>query len=195
MKPLTKTRALDVLPMGSDDHGFYTYYQFPKNLSKSAPPVIGAGSIEQFLIRHFYRDTTLPRYSPSYWYENDVCRITKAGVWYEYEIKLSRSDFLREKTRKSHKVKTLEENPERGPNYYYFVCPKELIRLEEIPSYAGLIEVEKRKGGMTMEITKRAPKRRQSIVEGLERLVLKAFYHRQNWRINPFQDFESGAGI
>lgn len=195
MKPINETRSLDVLPMGSDDHGFYTYYRFPKSLSRSAPPVISSGAIEQFLIRHFYKDTTLPRYTPPYWWENDLCRVTKAGIWYEYETKLSRSDFIRERTTKSSKVELLESNPERGPNYYYFVCPKDLIKREEIPPFAGLIEVEKRRAGLTMEIAKKAPKRSKLVRENLEGLMLKAFYHRQNWRINPFQDFEEGSGI
>lgn len=187
-------RPID-LAMGSDGHGFYTYYGFPKSLSRTAPPVIKSGVIEEFLRRHFFRDTTLPRFTPPRWHENDICRVTKAGVWYEYEIKISRSDFLRERTTKTKKVTQLETDPSRGPNYYYFVCPIHMLRIEEIPSYAGLIVVDKRKHDLTMEIVKIAPKRSQVIVEGLREMIHQAFYYRQSWRINPFDYFEDGAGV
>lgn len=93
--------------------------------------------------------------------EMDLCSITAAGLVHEYEIKLSRSDFLADR-KKKHKhpqlaliasgVMSVPEEPFRwqpgprirnitSPNYYSYVTPFEMVGIEEVPPYAGLIYV------------------------------------------------------
>lgn len=69
--------------------------------------------------------------------EQDVVSINKSGYFYEYEVKISRQDFLKDKKKK--KWSWYEEKLfDRLPNYFTYVCPAELIKLEEIPRFAGL---------------------------------------------------------
>jgi len=84
------------------------------------------------------------------WYirgrECDVLRITKAGVSYEYEIKVSRSDFFAD-FKKQHVHWNGEVSGNKHTkmkagdrcNKFFFVVPFELIKIDECPDYAGLI--------------------------------------------------------
>ena len=91
--------------------------------------------------------------------EMDIAKLTSTDYIYEYELKSSRSDFLKETknfdnnidTRKymkhkfmkmvyeSKKIKTRSKKTNKVANKYYFVCPKGLIKLDEILPYQGLI--------------------------------------------------------
>ncbi len=86
-------------------------------------------------------------------YEMDVFRRMKSGYVYEYEIKISRSDFKNDF--KKHKSKRVGLYPNhqfekeykhecmsigRGDcNKFFFVVPENLIQPEEVPEHAGLI--------------------------------------------------------
>ena len=82
-------------------------------------------------------------------YEADLIEITKSGYAYEYEVKLSRSDFKADAKKKwvsaLHKttINVKAELLEQGKrvNYFYYVVPRDMISVEEIPDYAGLIYV------------------------------------------------------
>ena len=81
-----------------------------------------------------------------YNYESDFIAITKSGVIYEYEIKVSRADFKRDFNKAKHRAFTKLILKSKLPstnhaNYFYFVCPYGLLSLTEIPIYAGLIYV------------------------------------------------------
>lgn len=80
-------------------------------------------------------------------FEADMIRISDSGTMWEFEIKISRSDFFNDfKKRRYGKVK--HEQLKEGklePNYFCFVCPKGMIKKEEVPFYAGLIEFERSK--------------------------------------------------
>ncbi len=72
-------------------------------------------------------------------WECDVLTLNKSGYLSEFEVKISRSDFLAEK-KKSGKWKLIEDRAEwTCPNYFWYVCPEGLIKESEIPVYAGLI--------------------------------------------------------
>ena len=96
-------------------------------------------------------------------FEADVLMITKAKLVYEYEIKTSRADFKKDFTKiskhkiysdkKPHLVK--QRNYPKKPNYFYYVCVEGLIKVSEIPPYAGLIYITKE--GYSKEI-KKAPR-------------------------------------
>ncbi len=70
--------------------------------------------------------------------ETDVLSITKAGYIHEYELKISRSDFKADAKKSKfrryiHQVASV--------NYFYYVYPTGLLKEEEIPNFAGIIEV------------------------------------------------------
>lgn len=69
----------------------------------------------------------------------------------EYEIKVSRSDFKADfKKRGKHwrlsdkEIIWTPKNP--VANRFYYVCPKDLIKADEVPEYAGLIYIDNDKG-------------------------------------------------
>lgn len=99
-----------------------------------------------------------PRFTPSAWWECDVAELTDADFFVEYEIKMSRSDFKRDALKHGYvrtdpsdwksstrttKHELCEQGHRRAPNRFYFVTPPDLIPLEIIPKWAGLIEVSR----------------------------------------------------
>lgn len=72
-------------------------------------------------------------------WEMDVASMSQSGMLHEYEVKISRSDFLADKKQKATKFMHYEMRIEgTTPNYFYYVCPEGLIKKGEIPMYAGL---------------------------------------------------------
>ncbi len=75
--------------------------------------------------------------------ECDVISVSKSNYIYEYEVKISRSDFFADFKKDKH-TPMLEGKSTKGdvylsPNYFYFVSPTNLISIEEVPTYSGLI--------------------------------------------------------
>lgn len=82
-------------------------------------------------------------------FECDVAVLSQGNFLHEYEVKISRSDFLADKNKLygktlkfDHYAKAhdLEKDWEIHsiPNYFHYVCPSGLILKNEIPSFAGL---------------------------------------------------------
>ena len=69
-----------------------------------------------------------------YGWECDFWCMTDGGITREFEIKISRSDFLIDKKKQKHADTT------RGANYFYYVCPPNLISKTEVGRY-GLIYI------------------------------------------------------
>jgi len=99
--------------------------------------------------------------------EADFLSVNKSLFITEYEIKVSKSDFKADFRNKVAKHKRMvgelisrrkwtghckttnegiyeewEEIQKPFVNYFFFVCPKDLISIEEVPDYAGLIYAE-----------------------------------------------------
>lgn len=78
---------------------------------------------------------------PGFFYgsnECDVFRINESDFVFEYEIKISRSDFFAD-FKKEKKHERLRIAADNTPNRFFYVCPENLIKVEEVPVYAGLI--------------------------------------------------------
>ena len=126
--------------------------------------------IQRGIMLHLCNNSVrLPNYTPADWWENDVIRITKAGYWIEYEIKLSRSDYYGDRRKRNcpwdgpieTKHNILAANDGRGPKNFWFVCPWNVIRVENLPPWAGLINTSENKyGHMKFDVLKRAPNRK-----------------------------------
>ena len=101
-------------------------------------------------------------------YECDILEITKAGYAYEYEVKTSRSDFKSDankiwKSRYHNTIISIKSDlikQGKRVNHFYYVCPANLIRVNEIPEYAGLIYVKTYEHSACVDyrIIKNAPK-------------------------------------
>jgi hypothetical protein len=99
--------------------------------------------------------------------EHDVLSILKSGLIAEYEVKVSRSDFIADAKKDKWKHHELEIF-DNLPNYFYYACPIGLISTEEIPNYSGLVYVSKN----GVEVVKR-PKKIHSIKHEQPRLLKK----------------------
>ncbi len=106
--------------------------------------------------------------------ECDILAVSKANMAYEFEVKISRGDFKKDFTKHKHwlfenDMPTKEYNAwKKGkrtgekivvahlPNYFTFVTPNNLVKLEEIPAYAGLLYVSD--DFSTLEWVRKPPK-------------------------------------
>lgn len=100
-------------------------------------------------------------------WEVDLLSVGKSGSVYEFEVKISRSDFLRDKQKKkwSCSYRTLEKNT---PNYMSYVCPDGLIKVGEIPDFAGLYYFQ---NGELTEV--KAPKERHKFKQDINDIQMK----------------------
>ncbi len=92
-------------------------------------------------LNHIY--LTNPKYVVNnlriFMWESDFAACTRAGYWYEVEVKVSRADF-RADFKKIEKHNILASRAEGlRPNYFAYAVPEGLIKPDEVPEYAGLI--------------------------------------------------------
>lgn len=83
-----------------------------------------------FVIKNFFIDS----------WECDLFSVTKSGYTNEYEIKVSRADYKND-FKKGSKHYFIENG--KRTNKFWFVVPKDLIHVDEIPKYAGLIYIDR----------------------------------------------------
>ena len=156
-------------------------------------------------------------------WESDKFIETRAGLIYEFEVKISKSDFKNDFKHKKDKhiilegaesygdkylpryYELLEEAKTRGdravasfkkyyegkpyylveghkrPNYFYYCTPPELISADDVPSYAGLVWIDK--SGL-ITIKKKAPKLHGEKIKDEELgLGEKFYYNMDSWRM------------
>lgn len=121
------------------------------------------------------------------WFECDMVSVTKSNYINEFEIKISKSDFKQDfkKTEKhaclrGDKTIILESGYKEDlswygrPNYFWYVCPENLIPLSDIPSYAGLMYALD--SGHLKKIKKAPLLHREKISEEQKVRILRKFY-------------------
>jgi hypothetical protein len=124
------------------------------------------------MLERHSRNFCLPNYTPRKWWECDVFEVTESGYFREYEIKISRSDFRADKDKIKSRwdghlgifgesvttVKQQEIGKTHGPRQFWYVCPEGLIKVEEVPQWAGLIHMMRNSSSRLSEWEiKRAP--------------------------------------
>jgi hypothetical protein len=132
----------------------------------------------QRLIRSKYHQTSKiiieNIYFFSYDWESDVFIVKNNGYIYEVEIKISLSDFKAD-LKKVEKHRQLKEQSGFIPNKFFYCTPKGLLKLEDIPEYAGLIETD----SLCTENTKEAPFLHKNKISYHEKLTTKLY---RRWR-------------
>ncbi len=73
--------------------------------------------------------------------ELDFLLIDDKDTCTEFEIKVTRKDFLDEFNKKIDKHTLLVRRDSTCPNRYIFICPQGVARRDEIPEYAGFVEL------------------------------------------------------
>lgn len=157
-------------------------------------------SILRCLLRkRFLKNLLMPRYTPKDWWECDLFEVTPAGYFCEYEIKTSRSDFFNDQKKadmrcsyyniQSKKIANLQDSPDTkhkrlsnrcppAPNRFYFVIPVGLVKIEEIPEWAGLIVVGENNKTIYENEIKTAPVLHREKRPSVESQIHKACYYR-----------------
>lgn len=72
--------------------------------------------------------------------ESDFIAVTMAGQIYEFEIKISRRDYAKDRLKLRNKIYAME-TPGLRPNRFWYAAPPGVIALEELPPFAGLVEL------------------------------------------------------
>ncbi len=111
------------------------------------------------------RNTCVPRFTPPNWWECDVFELTKSGYFNEYEVKLTLADFRADAKKERSKYRgfgqpnavenkhqLLAAGDPRGPARFSFVTPEGLIDRNDLPIWAGLIELVDRGAGFRPSI-------------------------------------------
>jgi len=119
-----------------------------------------------------------------YGWEADLLTVTKAGQVHEYEIKVSRSDWLSEyrsiasaftdvqpdSSVKKFRAQCLSGRHENKPtikpsgrqhdcpNRFWMVVGPGVLWEQEVPEYAGLIEVQPFRDSLIPQVLRKAPK-------------------------------------
>ena len=79
------------------------------------------------------------------WFEADVCSIRRSMLIDEFEIKVSRADFKNDAKKAGADGRTkydrIRSNDHPLASFTY-IAPKGLLTLEDLPDFAGLIEVD-----------------------------------------------------
>jgi hypothetical protein len=112
--------------------------------------------------------------------ESDLISVTEAGLVHEFEIKTSKSDYLREFRDKEYKHEVLEQSGREIwdkeefeskdiPNYFWFATDRELCERIEVPEYAGLLCV----GSSGVKTVKKAPRRHSEHITDRARKYLE----------------------
>jgi len=105
-------------------------------------------------------------------WECDALVINKSEYLIECEVKISRADFKKDFAKVEKHLRLQDKGCFDKPNRFYYVCPENLIKVEEIPSYAGLFYV---KYG-TLEKIKEAPLLHKNKLPYKEKLFNKLYF-------------------
>lgn len=154
--------------------------------------------INAIVREHWSTSICLQRFTPKGWWECDVFMMTKSNYFYEYEIKLSRSDFFHDlkKSRQKYNWATddrpfsvdtirkhgqLEKADPKGPAVFYYVAPSGMVKAAEIPKYAGLIEIFESDFGIGLRNAVRAPRIHKTQTDDTVRDdIMRTCYYRMH---------------
>jgi len=75
---------------------------------------------------------------PGWHWEADAVYVTRSGYWYEFEVKVTRSDFFADSKKRYKHTLLADPLNKRGPTMFYYVCPADMVTVDEVPEYAGL---------------------------------------------------------
>ena len=124
-------------------------------------------------------------------WESDFLLKTKAGYWYEVEVKISRADFKNDRRHKPEKYDILEGRKDGlRPNYFSYCVPAHLLEkvADLIPSYAGIATVDDWGNVRLVRMPQALHSRKMSDEE--LKLLEKFYYNYTNlrWRHDHYQD-------
>lgn len=123
-------------------------------------------------------------------WESDYLAITKAGLIHEVEIKISKHDFKNESKNKSAKFALFESRNESTmiPDFFYYCVPENLISVEDVPEYAGLLYINDY-GFLTTP--KSGPRLKKEKTDLSKLNLIDKFYFRYLHYMNKYNEAKS----
>ena len=110
-----------------------------------------------------------------YNWESDLITINRSNYVTEYEIKCNKWDYLKDFEKEDkHKSFQLLQNLTGLPNYFYYVCPGDMIKIEDVPEYAGLIYIKN--WHKPVLVVKKAPILHEEKFNRYEEIAIKLMY-------------------
>lgn len=112
-------------------------------------------------------------------WESDMISVTKAGLIVEYEVKISRGDFRADFKKIRHRILDTAQIGEqhRGATYFYYVVPRDMVSVAEVPEHAGLIYAHP-----VFQIVKPAPRLHSNKITDHQRQWLERSLIHRYWR-------------
>lgn len=154
--------------------------------------------IQEYLFTNSGRrySVMVPNYTPSHWFECDLFAVSRAGLFHEYEIKVTVSDFKADRQKRRPRT-WRRENGQRieipgetkhalltarstdGPSRFYYIVPEGLIELKDVPEFAGLQYFCQARNYYGLRIIRRAPTLHSNGVDDkIVRHALSVCYYR-----------------
>lgn len=113
-------------------------------------------------------------------WESDLVSVTPALFIHEFEIKLTRQDFQRDFDKEKHLwLQAPQTTTMRRPNYFWYVVPTGLVASDELPPYAGLIEIQYN----TPATIQRAPRIHSRKMQEDQRRDLEQSVNNRYWKL------------
>lgn len=148
--------------------------------------------VQQVLRKYFLAEST-KKYDLFnlfiYQWESDYIAITRSDIVYECEVKISRQDFLNDSNKKNKHLiieGNVNDDSDR-PNFFYYAVPDGLIKVDEVPDYAGLIYVNPE----YINIVKQAPKQHGGKFDYERHNLMDKLYYN----LNNYRDLYKESGI
>lgn len=119
-------------------------------------------------------------------WEADVLSVTPKHYTTEYEIKLTKADFLKDAEKgwadygKNYVSKYDRMISGQGPNRFFYVIMKDVVDVDMIPDFAGYIEATKTKRGGFFLHQKKPAKRlhNKKLTDKKIQVIYRSLYYR-----------------
>jgi len=152
---------------------------------KSNPQPLTHKQVQNIFFRRVAHNWIFPNFSPVGWFECDLFSVSKAGYFYEHEIKTSRSDFLNDQHKcrvvdgkERTKYDLLLNGHTKGPSQFYYLVPQDLLQPEDIPIFAGLKYILTARNNRLATIKQAPTLHRVKVQEEIVRQIQVASYYR-----------------
>lgn len=151
-----------------------------KNISAAKSEELTSKDIADSLRQKFFSHKYLINNAFIYEWESDFFTITELDYAFEFEIKVTKGDFKDDFNKREKHVLLESADPSgflKKPNKFFYATPKNLLATSEVPSYAGLIEINP--VDRVANIVKEAPYlHKEKQLEPLKPILLEKFYNR-----------------
>ena len=124
----------------------------------------------------------IPNLTSLYRWEADLISATRAWFVHEFEIKISKSDFVADSKKiwKHLQLKT-DYKGWRSPNYFWYAINGFTVEVEDVPEYAGLLQIKWHENFKRYDVT---------VIKSAPRLHLKKMTEKERMNVNRWLGYK-----